>query len=272
MPPSEDVPAAAVCVSGVAVVRQGRPLLEDVGWRVTRGERWVVIGPNGCGKTTLLQVVGARLWPTRGVVDILGERLGRVDMRALRSRIALVSASVVRQLRPELTAREVVVTGKTGSLVPWWDRFDDEDWAQADRLLDDAGVGGARGIGDRPFHVLSEGERQHVLLSRALMGSPELVLMDEPAAGLDLGARERLVVRLARLMGDPEVPPLVLVTHHLEEIPPGATHCLLMRAGRIVAAGPIAEVLDDAKVSASFGVSVQVGCEDGRWWSRAETF
>jgi iron complex transport system ATP-binding protein len=272
VPPSEDVPSAAICVKGVAVVRDGRHLLEDIGWRVSRGERWVVIGPNGCGKTTLLQVVGARLWPTRGVVDILGERLGRVDMRALRARIALVSASVTRQLRPELTAREVVVTGKTGSLVPWWDRFDEEDWAQADNLLDEAGVGGARGIGDRPLHVLSEGERQHVLLARALMGNPELVLMDEPAAGLDLGARERLVMRLARLMGDPEVPPVVLVTHHLEEIPPGATHCLLMRAGRIVAAGPVADALDGPNVSACFGVSVQVSCEDGRWWSRAETF
>ncbi len=142
MPPSEGEQPAAVCVSGVAVVREGRPLLEDIAWHVGRGERWVVLGPNGCGKTTLLQVVGARLWPTRGVVDILGERLGRVDMRALRARVALVSASVVRQLRPELTAREVVVTGKTGSLVPWWDRFDDDDWAHADRLLDDAGVGG----------------------------------------------------------------------------------------------------------------------------------
>jgi iron complex transport system ATP-binding protein len=268
VPPSEDVPAAALCVSGVAVVREGRPLLEDVGWRVTRGERWVVIGPNGCGKTTLLQVVGARLWPTRGVMDILGERLGRVDMRALRARIAFVSASVVRQLRPELTAREVVVTGKTGSLVPWWDRFDDEDWARADRLLDDAGVGGARGIGDRPFHVLSEGERQHVLLSRALMGNPELVLMDEPAAGLDLGAREDLLDRLSVLAADPAAPTTVLVTHHVEEIPGGFTHALLLSRGQRVASGPIEDVLTDLALSATFGLPLAIEGRAGRYSAR----
>ncbi len=248
----------------------------------------MVLGPNGSGKTTLLQVVGARLWPTRGVVEILGHRLGQVDVRTLRPRVALVSGSVIRQLRGDLTAREVVATGRYGALEPWWDRYTDDDWARADRLLADIGgvdgdhdhdgghgdgPGGNRpgtsDIGDRRFGVISEGERQRVLLARALMSDPELLLLDEPAAGLDLGARERLVGRLARLCADPTVPPVVMVTHHAEEIPPGITHAALLRDGRLVAAGPLADTLTSATVSDCFGLDVTVGQDGGRWWSRA---
>ncbi len=259
----------AISLRGVAVVRDGRPLLDDVDWTVGAGERWVVLGPNGSGKTTLLAVAGARLWPTRGTVEILGERLGRVDVRQLRPRVALVSGSVVRQLRGDLSAREVVVTGATGALEPWWHRYGADEWAAADRLLDEAGVGGPDGVGSKPFAVISEGERQQVLLCRALMGRPELLLLDEPAAGLDLGARERLVRRLGQLAGDPATPPLVLVTHHTEEIPPGATHAALVRQGRLLVAGPLEGVLTSEAVSACFGVEVEVGCDAGRWWSRA---
>lgn len=247
-------------------MRDGRPILDEVDWEVTAGQRWVVLGPNGSGKTTLLQVAGARLWPTSGVVEVLGHRLGRVDVRTLRPRVALVSGSVIRQLRPQLTARQVVVTGRYGALEPWWHGYRDEDWAEADRLLGD---GGGESIGDREFGVISEGERQRVLLARALMGRPELLLLDEPAAGLDLGAREQLVGRLAALAADPSVPPLVLVTHHAEEIPPGATHAALVSGGRLVGAGPIDEVLTAASVSACFGVEVAVGRDGGRWWARA---
>ena len=255
----------AVRLTGVSVVRDGRAILDDVDWEVRAGERWVVLGPNGSGKTTLLQVAGARLWPTSGEVEVLGARLGRVDVRTLRPRIALVSGSVIRQLRGDLTAREVVVTGLTGALEPWWHRYSEEEWARADELL------GAQGadLGSRPFGVISEGERQRVLLARALVSSPELLLLDEPAAGLDLGAREHLVVELAALARDPHVPPLVLVTHHTEEIPPGVTHAALVRDGRLVTAGPIDEVLTSDAVTACFGLSVTVGRDDGRWWSRA---
>lgn len=259
----------AVRLASVSVVRDGRRLLDEVDWEVGPGERWVVLGPNGSGKTTLLRVAGARLWPTSGTVEVLGRRLGRVDVRSLRARVSLVSGAVVRQLRPELTSREVVVTGRHGALEPWWHRYEAADWARADRLLDEGGVGGPDGVGQRAFGVISEGERQQVLVARALMAEPELLLLDEPAAGLDLGARERLLVRLAALATDRRVPPMVLVSHHLEEIPPGMTHGALLREGRILRAGPLPEALTSAWVSAAFDTQVEVGCDQGRWWSRA---
>lgn len=309
-PTASQVPQAArLCA--VSVVRDGRPILDQVDWTVSAGERWVLLGPNGSGKTTLLQVAGARLWPTSGLVEVLGERIGRVDMRILRSRVALTSGAVARQLRADLTAREIVVTGLDGALEPWWRQYSDEEWAEADRLLaaigtaassptpgarlgpeaPDRGDGsagipaggslrhptdGSAGdcsqgwtIGSKPFNLLSEGERQQVLLCRALMGWPEMLLLDEPAAGLDLGARERLLLHLSSLAADPEVPPLVLVTHHLEEIPPGITHVGLLRCGRLVATGPVRHVLTSPSVSACFDTTMEVGSSTGRWWAHA---
>jgi iron complex transport system ATP-binding protein len=264
----DGAPTTAVSLEGVRVVREGRAILDGIDWQVRSGERWVLLGPNGSGKTTLLAVAGARWWPTAGVVTVLGARLGRVDVRALRGRMALVSGSVARQLRPALVAREIVVTGRDGALEPWWRTYPAGDWAEADRLLADAGLSALAGCS---FAVLSEGERQHVLLARALMGRPELLLLDEPAAGLDLGAREQLVARLGDLARDPSTAPTVLVTHHVEEIPPGFTHAGLLAGGRLRAVGTLAEVLTSEKVSAAFGVRVSVGHEDGRWWSRAVT-
>jgi iron complex transport system ATP-binding protein len=256
----------AISLRGVTVRRDGVPVLADIDWRVGSGDRWVVLGPNGSGKTTLLQVAAARLWPTSGAVEVLGERLGRVDVRTLRPRVALVSGAVVRQLRADLPARHVVASGRYGALETWWNRYSDEDWEKADRLLR---RGGVEEIGDRPFGVISEGERQQVLLARALMSDPELVLLDEPFAGLDLGARERLLVQLAGLAADPRSPPLVLVTHHCEEIPPGFTHGGLMRRGELIASGPLCDVVTSEHVSACFGVQVTVGRAEERWWSRA---
>ncbi len=250
------------------MVRDGTALLDRVSWQVGTGERWALLGPNGSGKTTLLRVVGSSLWPTGGVVEILGERLGRVDMRQLRRRIAVVSASIARSLRPELAALDVVLTGRHAALETWWDEYSDEDRHEAGALLEQAGFGAA-GFAERPYGLLSEGERQQVLLARALMGRPELLLMDEPAAGLDLGARERLLGRLATLAADPTVPPLVLVTHHLEEIPPGVTHAALMREARLLVSGPVGEVLTSAAVSEAFGVDVVVERSAGRWSARS---
>ncbi len=254
----------------VSVVRGGTPLLDDISWSVGAGERWALLGPNGSGKTTLLKVVGSSLWPTRGVVVILGRRLGQVDMRELRTHIAVVSASVGRTLRPELGALDVVLTGRHAALETWWHEYTDDDRDQARSLLDQAGFGG-RAFAERPFGLLSEGERQQVLLARALMADPELLLMDEPAAGLDLGARERLLAHLADLAADPAVPPLVLVTHHLEEIPPGVTHAALLRDAALVGAGPVADVLTGEAVSHAFGVSLAVERRDERWTARSAT-
>lgn len=256
---------AALALAGVGVVRDGRPLLGGVDWVVGSDERWVVLGPNGSGKTTLLRICGAELHPTTGRAEILGERLGRVDVRTLRARIGWVSGALTRMLRPGITAREVVVTGRRAALETWWDGFGPDDWARADRLLAGAGIDT---VADRPFGVISEGERQQVLIARALMGEPELLLLDEPAAGLDLGARERLVARLSGLAADRRTPPLVLVTHHTEEIPDGISHALLLRGGRVLASGPVEGVLTSEAVSDAFGVEVEVSREAGRWTTR----
>ncbi len=258
--------APALALRRVTVRRDGAAILADVDWRVEVGDRWVVLGPNGSGKTTLLQVAAARLWPTAGTVEILGAQLGRVDVRTLRPRVALVSGAVTRQLRADLPARDVVMSGRHGALETWWNRYTDDDWNMADRLLRQGGVAE---LGDRPFGVISEGERQQVLLARALMSDPELLLLDEPFAGLDLGARERLLVRLTDLAADPVAPPTVLVTHHCEEIPPGFTHGGLVCRGAMAAAGPLGDVVTSERVSECFEVAVTVGCTAGRWWSRA---
>jgi len=256
-----------IALHDVGVRREGTVVLDGVDWSVQPGERWVILGPNGSGKTTLLTLAGARLWPSSGTVEILGARLGRVDVRTLRPRISLVSGSVTRQLRADLASRDVVVSGRYGALETWWNTYSAEDWAEADRLLEEAGFAS---IAHRPFGVISEGERQHVLLARALISRPELLLLDEPAAGLDLGARERLVSRLGVLAMDPASPPTVLVTHHCEEIPRGFTHAGLVRRGKLVAAGPLPEVVTSSLVSNCFDVTVTVGERDGRWWSRAD--
>jgi iron complex transport system ATP-binding protein len=250
----------------VSFVRNGNVILRDVDWTVTASERWVVIGPNGSGKTTLLAIAGARLHPSTGTVEILGERLGSSDWRAVRGRVGFVSGSLVRSLRPTLHSGEVVVTGSNGALEPWWHRYSDADRSRARSLLDAAGVGY---LYDRAFGVISEGERQQVLLARVLMGDPGFLLLDEPFAGLDLGARERLLARLGALASDPATPPLVLVTHHVEEIPPGTTHALVLGPGRVVAAGPLETALTAAHLSEAFGLPVELTRDGARWSARA---
>lgn len=242
--------------------RPGLAVLRDVSWEVGRADRWVVLGPNGSGKTTMFELASGYLHPTRGAVDILGRRLGRVDVRDLRRRIGLVSSALVKKLMPGITASEVVVSGRGGALEPWWQEYAPADWGRARRLLEDAGFGA---IADRPFGFLSDGERQQVLLARALMDEPDLLLLDEPAAGLDVGGRERLVAYLGRLASDPDHPPTVMITHHVEEIPPGFTHALLLREGRVVASGPVRDVLTAEKMSETFGLALCPGYSDGRW-------
>ena len=260
------VPGAVLRFTGVDVVRGETPVLHAVDWVVGPADRWAVLGPNGSGKTTLLQLASGYLHPTRGSVEILGHRLGRVDVRRLRERIGVVSAAVAKMLVPNVTARDVVMSARHAALEPWWHTYGPEDSALARRLLADAGFAG---VADRPFGVLSEGERQQVLLARTLMSSPDLLLLDEPAAGLDVGGRERLVTRLSRLAADPTAPPIVLVTHHVEEIPVHFSHLLLLRQGRVVAAGPLVETLTSDNLSSCFGVTLKVAGDAGRWTCRA---
>ncbi len=262
----ETVDDAVVRLSRVSVIRKGKPILEDVDFVVRPGERWVLLGPNGAGKTTLLSVVGMRLLPTTGTVEVLGEHAGRTDARTMRQRVAFVSQALLRQLRPTMTAFEAVMSGRHATLETWWHDYTPRDSERARELLDGAALGGYE---KRAFGLLSEGERQQVLLARALMSEPELLLLDEPAAGLDLAARERLISRLTVLAEDPRTPPLVLVTHHTEEIPPGTSHAALMRGARVLRSGTVQEVLTDDDLSDCFGVRVHVERVGNRWFARS---
>ena len=244
-----------------------QPIVGPVDWRVAVGQRWVVLGANGSGKTSLLRLAGAERRPSSGTVDVLGHRLGRVDMRSLRARIGIASAAVADQLRPTITAHDAVMTTRHGALEAWWHDYDAADHERAADLLEFMGCGE---LGTRQFVTLSQGERQRVLLARALMARPALLLLDEPAAGLDLPARELLVDRLADLATDPGAPTMVLVTHHVEEIPLGMTHALLLRNGGAVRSGPIDDALDEAAMSLAYGLDVTLERRDGRWaaWGR----
>jgi iron complex transport system ATP-binding protein len=226
----------------------------------------VVLGRNGSGKTSLVRIASMYLHPSRGTVRLLGQELGRTDVRRLRTRVGLSSPALAGMLRPELTAVDVVMTGRNAALEPWWHTYTEDDRAAARALLDRFQVGHGA---DRAMATLSSGERQRVLLARAYSGSPGLVLLDEPTAGLDLGGREELVAALARAASDPRTPPTVLVTHHVEEIPRGTTHCLVLRAGRVLAAGPLDEVLTAGSLSEAFGVELTLERRAGRWsaWS-----
>lgn len=262
-----EVPAPpALELRGVALVRDDNVLLDEIDWTVGRGERWVVLGPNGSGKTSLLRIASLYDHPSRGTVFVDGEELGRTDVRALRTRIGLASPAFGDLLRPGLTATEVVMTARYAALEPWWHHYDDADRHHAEQLLERFGVGHAA---RRSVGTLSSGERQRVLLARAFAGRPALVLLDEPTAGLDMGAREDLVSRLGSTAVDPGGPPTVLVTHHVEEIPVGTTHVLLLRGGRIQAAGTIDDVLTEDALADTFGVALSLIRDDGRWTARA---
>ena len=253
-------------LEGVGVVRGDATLLDDVSWTVAEGERWVVLGPNGAGKTTLLQIAAARLHPTRGSVTMLGQRLGRVETAEIQTRIGLASAALAGKIPPRERVRDVVMTAAYSVLGRWTERYDDADVERAQALLEALGVGT---LGGRTYGTLSEGECKRVQVARALMTDPELLLLDEPAAGLDLGGREDLLRRLSSLAADPLAPTSVLVTHHVEEIPAGSTHALLLREGQVMAVGPIAEVLTADLLSETFALPLAVVTMAGRWYARA---
>lgn len=249
----------------VTLRRGGHTLVGPVTWQVELDERWVVIGPNGAGKTSLLRIAAAMEHPTSGTATVLGERIGRVDMAELRQRVGLSSSALAQRIPDGEVVRDLVVSAGYAVLGRWRERYDEVDTVRA---LDTLESVGAEHLADRTYGTLSEGERKRVLIARSLMTDPELLLLDEPAAGLDLGGREELVARLADLAADPDSPALVLVTHHVEEIPPGFSHGLILAEGGVLAAGLLSDVLTSQNLSAAFGQSIAVETVDGRYFAR----
>jgi iron complex transport system ATP-binding protein len=252
---------------GVSVRRDTSLLLRNVDWTAHEDERWIVIGPNGAGKTTLLQVAATLLHPTEGTVEVLGERLGDVDVFELRPRIGLTSASLAERVPAAEKVIDLVLTASYAILGRWKEEYESSDVTRAVDLLD--ALGCAHLI-RRRFATLSEGERKRVQIARAMMPDPEMLLLDEPAAGLDLGGREDLLRRLSTLAMNPKAPMMVLVTHHVEEVPDGFTHAMLLRRGAVLVAGPIDEVFTARNLSRCFGLPLEIERHQNRWraWAR----
>ncbi|UXA19678.1 ABC transporter ATP-binding protein [Mycobacterium sp. SMC-4] len=249
----------------VTLRRNGRLMVGPVTWSVELDERWVIVGPNGAGKTSLLRIAAAMEHPSSGTAWVLGERLGRVDMSELRSRVGLSSAALAQRVPDDEVVRDLVVSAGYSVLGRWRERYEELDYHRALDMLESVG---AEHLADRTYGTLSEGERKRVMIARALMTDPELLLLDEPAAGLDLGGREELVARLSDLADDPDAPAMVLVTHHVEEIPPGFSHCLILSEGAVVAAGLLSDVLTAENLSSAFGQSISLDVIDGRYFAR----
>jgi iron complex transport system ATP-binding protein len=252
---------------GVSVRREASLLLRNVDWTAHADERWIVIGPNGAGKTTLLQVAATQLYPTEGTVEVLGERLGDVNVFDLRPRIGLTSAALAEKVPSGEKVIDLVLTASYAVLGRWKEEYESSDVTRAVELLD--ALGCAHLI-RRRFSTLSEGERKRVQIARAMMPDPEILLLDEPAAGLDLGGREDLLRRLSTLAKNPKAPMMVLVTHHVEEVPDGFTHAMLLRRGSVLVAGPVEEVFTAKNLSRAFGVPLAIERHEHRWraWAR----
>ena len=249
----------------VSVRRGGRTILGPLDWVVGPGERWVVLGANGSGKSTLLSVVDMSLWPTTGRVEVLGERYGRVDVRGHRRRMGLAGSAVETSFRPDLTPADLVMTAINAATEPWWHEYSEADRERARALAVRFGLGAVLG---HPFGTLSAGERRRTSIARALMSDPELLLLDEPTASLDLGARETLLRDLAGLAGETSPAAIILVSHHVEEIPPGFGHGLVLRDGSVVASGRLGDILTDETLSAAYGLPIEVQQRDGRFSAR----
>src|SRR5690606_21279568 len=255
-------------LDGVSVRRGTKMILDQVDWSVNEGDRWVVLGPNGAGKTTIIQLVAGRMHPTSGTVTIIGEQLGRTDVSELRPLVGVTSAALEQRIPAGERAVDVVLTASYGMTGRWREEYEDDDVEGAVSLL---GVFGVGHLAERAYGTLSSRERPRVQIARARMPDPEVLLLDEPAAGLDLGGREGLMSALSELAGDERSPVMVLVTHHVEEIPPGFTHALLLREGGVVAAGPIDEVMTPQHLSAAFGLDLEVERHRDRFSARAAT-
>ena len=253
-------------LSSISVQRGDRIILGPLDWQVLEGQRWVVLGPNGAGKTTLLQICSSLIHPTTGSITILGQTLGKVDVFELRTRIGLTSSALVDQLPSDELVMDVVLTAAYAMFGRWQEKYDLWDESRAMALLTALGV---RELGNRVYGTLSDGEKKRVQIARALMADPELLLLDEPASALDLGGREDLLKRIETFSKDPLAPATVIVTHHIEEIPSGTTHALLLRDGKTVAQGEIESVINDENLSVAYGLPISVQTEHGRYFARA---
>ncbi|GAA1588967.1 putative ABC transporter ATP-binding protein YlmA [Leucobacter aridicollis] len=253
-------------LTDASYIRNRRPILDSVNWQVDDSERWVILGPNGAGKTTILKLVTANDFPTTGTVDVLGHRLGKVDIFELRARLGFVSSATARRIPPNELVRDVVLTAAYSVEGRWNEEYDAIDVRQADRVLAEWDL---LELADQPFGTLSDGERKRTLIARAVMTDPELLLLDEPSASLDLGARERLLQMLSGFAQSPYSPAMVMVTHHVEEIPPGFTHVMLVNGGTVQAAGPIAETLTAENLEATFGMPFELTESGGRYAATA---
>ena len=259
--------SGALELSDLTVVRDGKNILDSVGWKVSSEQRWVILGPNGAGKTTLLQVASATIHPSSGKAKILGEKLGKVDVFELRPRVGFASTALGRRIPPNEAVLDAVMTAAYSVTGRWHEQYDDIDLRRAQRVLQEWKLDHLEG---RLFGTLSDGEQKRVQIARSVMTDPELLLLDEPAASLDLGSREELLQLLGAYAASPESPAMVMVTHHVEEIPPGFTHAMLLADGKVAAAGPIAEIITGKQLSKVFGLKLLVSTsENGRYAARA---
>ncbi|KQR38225.1 MULTISPECIES: ABC transporter ATP-binding protein [Microbacterium] len=258
--------SSALEFTDVVVRREGRNIIDHVTWQVDDDQRWVILGPNGAGKTTLLQLADTLMHPTSGTVTVLGETLGRTDVFEVRPRIGFASSAMAKRVPRDETVLNTVLTAAYSVLGRWNENYEDIDERRALRVLGDWRL---EHLADRTFGTLSDGEQKRVQIARAVMTDPELLLLDEPTASLDLGSREELLALLSGYASSPTTPAMLMVTHHVEEIPVGFTHVLLMREGRIVAAGPVAETLTAETLTETFGMPIVLTSEDGRYAARA---
>ncbi|WP_306233364.1 ABC transporter ATP-binding protein [Agrococcus beijingensis] len=258
--------ASVLELTDVSFVRNGNRILDRVDWTVDETDRWVVLGPNGAGKSTILQLAAANQHPSSGTVDVLGERVGKVDVFELRTRIGLAATGLARRIPGAERVGDVVLTAAYAVTGRWRERYESFDLDRAAEVMD---AWELSHLSTRTFGTLSDGERKRVQIARAVMTDPELMLLDEPAGSLDLGARESLLQSLEEYASSPLAPAIVMVTHHVEEIPPGFTHGMLLRNGKVVAAGRLTEVLTDAHLTDTFGLPLHVTHEGGRWSARA---
>ncbi|KJQ54626.1 ABC transporter ATP-binding protein [Microbacterium sp. SA39] len=257
---------SALEFTDVVVRREGRNIIDHVTWEVQDDQRWVILGPNGAGKTTLLQLADTLMHPTSGAVEILGETLGRTDVFEVRPRIGFASSAMAKRVPRDETVLNTVLTAAFSVLGRWNENYEDIDERRALRVLGDWRL---EHLAERTFGTLSDGEQKRVQIARAVMTDPELLLLDEPTASLDLGSREELLALLSGYASSPTTPAMLMVTHHVEEIPVGFTHVMLLREGRVVAAGPIAEALSEESLSEAFGMPITLSSEEGRYAARA---